>query len=81
VINNGICSKLALTTIVNGPGQNFDASISNILNKFSDYDLSAKDIAYSLECTCTISGSVSGRPFVVNIDLHASSLRAFAPSP
>ena len=35
----------------------------------------------SIERTCTISGSVNGLPFEVNIFVQASASRAFAPKP
>ena len=35
----------------------------------------------SVECTCTINGSVNGRLLVEKIDKIASGFRALAPSP
>lgn len=80
VTKAGINFRLALTAIVKGPGQYFEANFLNI-SIISGSDWSMSDNPCSSEWTWTIKGSVKGLPLALNIKLHASALRALAPNP
>ena len=67
---------LAFSIIVKGPGQN------SFINLFSNsFGSLATSFIISSLFTCTIKGLSFALPLALNIFLHASSLKAFAPIP